>query len=171
MRVTRSIVSKWWSEWIRPGLVLLGAIMMAILLGLAWLGFRSVLTKWILAAANEGDLFIAARQVKLDLRGGLDASDVMVYRKGVIGPPFLEARELRILFRLFEPRHAGETRVKELRVCDGVIRPAWGAWAAPGAGGGTTPNHPPSMAKRAGSLQMMNLDVTLTDFDVLGVWL
>lgn len=144
--------------------------MMAILLGLAWLGFPSVLTRWILAAANEGDLFITARQVKLDLRGGLDASDVAVYRKGVIGPPFLEARELRVLFRIFEHRRPGETRVKELRVLDGAIRPAWGTWAAPGAGGGSSVNQHVSVTKRSGSLQEMNLDVTLANFDVLGVW-
>lgn len=155
--------------WLRHGVPLVLGILVAVLLGLAWLGFPGFMTQWILATANEGDYFITASRVKLDLRGGLDASDVMVYRKGVTGPPLLETRRMQVLYHLFEPPRAGRSRVKELRASHGVIRPLWARsttvqGAAMGAGtSAVTPGPAPAPAVRR------ELNVILSDFDVLGV--
>lgn len=160
--------------WIQQGILLILSIAVSILLGLAWLGFPGFLTRWILAAANDGAFFITANQVKLDLRGGIDASDVMVYRKGVTGPPFLEMRNIQILFHVFDLRPADASRVKVLRASGGVIRPLWSAGSAATRGGdqGGTSLLPPSVPSvLAGrSATRMDLDVTLADFDALGVW-
>lgn len=146
-------------------------IIVIILLGLSWLGFPGFLTRWILETVNEGDYFITASDVKLDLRGGVDASDVVVYRKGLTGPPLLETKQMRVLFHVFETRHAGETRIKELRASGGIIRPLW--TPAQVGGGGETKTGKVGAAVSvapAGRIARMDMDVILSDFDVLGVW-
>ncbi len=147
----------------------MAGISLAILLGLAWIGFPGFLTGWILAAANEGEYFIAAHDVKLDLRGGLKAFDVKVYRKGVIGSPLLETQECRILFHIFERIRPGESRIKGLWAHGGIIRPAWKLAHVEGGGA------PPRMdsrnpGARVDAARSMDMDVMLIDFDVLGVW-
>lgn len=142
----------------------------AVVLGLAIIGFPHFLTRWILAGANSGDYYIQAHDVYLDLAGGVNARDVSVYRKGIPGPPFLETRELRVLYHLFERPRAGRTRIKELKAYDGILRPLWssagfglkqnvgaaGPWSAGSLGNGT--------------LKWFDLDVSLFNFEVLGVW-
>jgi len=161
--------------WLRHSVSLLLGVLVAILLGLAWLGFPGFLTRWILATANEGDYFITASGVKLDLRGGLDASDVVVYRKGVTGPPLLETKQMQVLFHVFETRHTGEARIKELRARRGIIRPLWKRGSAGGSAGGSAAETKAvtggaAAGAPAGAVMRMDMDVTLADFDVLGVW-
>jgi hypothetical protein len=155
---------------LRHGIPLILGILLALILGLSWLGFPGFLTRWILATANEGDYFMTASRVKLDLRGGLDAFDVMVYRKGLTGPPLLETRQMQVLFHWLEMPHAGESRIKELRASRGIIRPLWGqggsgrpAETNAAARGNLAGAVPAAVARRV-------MTVTLTDFDVLGVW-
>lgn len=150
-----------WVGWLCHGLPLVLGVGVSLVLGLTWLGVPGFLTRWILETANQGEYFVTANHVKLDLRGGIKASDVMVYRKGVTGPPLLETRSLQVLFHLFEAPHAGGSRVKELRARGGVIRPLWGAGGETGL---------PSSKTQALASALMDLDVTLNDFDVLGVW-
>lgn len=143
---------------------------MALVLGLAVLGFPDFLTRWILADANSGNYFIQAHEMHLDLGGGLNARNVTVYRKGLPGPPFLEARECRVLYHLFERPRAGRSRIKELTVSDGLLRPLWSA-SQPGlknargsSGKGTAPWH------QEGAFRQIDLDVAFYNFDVMGVW-
>ena len=152
--------------WIRQTLLLSAGIFAALLLGLSWLGFPGFLSRWVLAAANEGGYFIVAYDVKLDLRGGLKASDVEVYRKGVVGSPFIEAREIRIIFRVFDRARRGVSRIKEVRARGGIIRPVGRgglmAWDMP-----VTPANGHMAGKDTGQARMT---VFLVDCDVMGVW-
>jgi len=142
-------------------LVMFGAVGV-ILLGLAGLGFPAPVTRWILAGVNRGDYYVAARDLKLDLRGGLDASEVTVYRKGLTGPPCFETRRLRVLYRLFEPSGAGHSRIKSIHARDGIVRPGWG-----GSPAGTPGKRMPVSLE----FPLMSTDVILADFDVFGVWI
>jgi len=148
--------------------VLAGGV--AVVSGLAVFGFPNFLTRWILAEANNGDYFIQAKDIYLDLRGGLNARNVQVYRKGISGPPFLETRELRILYHLLERPRSGRSRIKELKAYNGILRPLWGSKGlgskrSAGLSGGF------EIGKyENGALTQVDLDVALFNFDVLGVW-
>jgi len=167
--VRSSVFQTQWVIWLRQGILLVGGILLAILLGLAWIGFPGFLTRWILAATNQGEYFVAAHDVKLDLRGGIKASDVKVYRKGVIGSPLLETQECRVLFHLFEKIRPGESRIKGLWARGGVIRPAWKL--ARGEGKTVPPEeYSRSTGLRVAAARSMDMDIILMDFDVLGVW-
>lgn len=141
-----------------------------VLLGVSWLGFPGVVSRWILSSLNSGAYYIEAHDLKLDVRGGLSASDVQVYRKGVVGPPFLTARHVRVLYRLLEWPRANLSRIKELRMSEGVIRSDGGGQfkslvgpvsASSSQSGDTPPGEIlPSIAMR----------VFLADFDVVGIW-
>lgn len=143
---------------------------LAMVLGLAAIGFPDFLTRWILAGANSGDYFIQAHKVYLDLAGGLIVRDVSVFRKGLPGPPFLEARECRVLYHLFERPKAGHERIKEVRVYDGVLRPLWSKTSfGPGKMAGLRAGF--ASEKHAyGAAKHVDLDVALYNFDVLGTW-
>ena len=156
--------------WISNGILLAAGILAAILLGLAWLGFPGVLARWILAAANRGDYFVTAHDVKLNLRGGLTATDVQVYRKGVVGPPCLETRELRMLFRLLERPRAGISRIKEVSAWGGIIRPAWERGGQSGTGTVAMLTYPVVPGGEGQPARDFDVDITLQEFDVLGVW-
>lgn len=147
------------------GYLLLGLLAggVAVFLGLAVIGFPDFLTRWILSGVNSGDFYIQVHNVNLDLGGGVKARNVSVYRKGIPGPPFLEARECRVLFHLLDLPRAGRSRVKELRVYDGVLRPLWNAT---GAGEGAASDEP----RKTSAPREVDLDVALFNFDVLGVW-
>lgn len=143
---------------------------MAVALGLVVIGFPDFLNQWILAEVNKGDYFIKARAVHLDLRGGLKARNVSVYRKGIPGPPFMEMRECRIFYRFFELPHAGRSRIREIIAHDGVLRPLWSAASSGhkrnwGLHGEKTPGTSEVTARKE-----VDLDVTLLNFDILGVW-
>lgn len=154
---------------LRQHALLAGGLLTVLLLGLAWLGFPGVLARRILAGANEGGYFIEAHHLRLDLRGGLKASDVMVYRKGVVGEPFLEARELRILYRVFERPRAGISRVKALQARGGVLRPDGGpAFMEWSNGAGLGGEASAGVAKSA--FRVIDMDVMLRDFEVMGVY-
>ncbi|MEI6563865.1 MAG: AsmA-like C-terminal region-containing protein [bacterium] len=156
--------------WFRPALIMIVGGTFAIILGLAWLGFPRIVTRWILASVNDGDYYVQAHDVKLDLRGGLKARDVMIYRKGITGPPFLESRELRVLFRLFERPAAGQTRLKALQANEGILRPLWGL--SPSGRKHTTKDTSllGTVRQENDAIRIMDVDVALSDFDVLGVW-
>lgn len=141
-----------------------------IVSGMAVLGVPDFVTRWVLSGVNSGEYFIQTQQVYLDLAGGLNARNVRVYRKGIPGPPFLESRECRVLYHFFEWPRPGRSRIKELRAQNGTLRPLWTS-GRPGltnnfglATGGT-----PGQGKRAAAMQV-DLDVVLSDFEVLGVW-
>ncbi len=154
------------------GYLLAGVLagLMIVVLGLSVLGFPEFLTRWILADVNRGDFFIQTHDVYLDLGGGFNARNVRVYRKGLLGPPFLEARECRILYRLFDRSRSGRSRIKELKAFDGTLRPLWSFtsmgsnWPAAGA----IKIFPPS--REGAFIKEVDLDVALFNFEVLGVW-
>jgi hypothetical protein len=171
MSAIPTVSSKKWVGWLRHGISFVLGVGVALVLGLTWLGAPVFLTRWILETANQGEYFVTANHVKLDLRGGIKASDVRVYRKGITGPPLLETRSLQVLFHLFEAPHSGGSRVKEVSARGGVIRPLWGAGSETGHGLEAAIESGFSSSKsQAGASARMDLDVTLNDFDVLGVW-
>lgn len=171
MAVFSSISNRTWFGWVFHSLPFVLCIGLAFIVGLAWLGVPGFLTRWALETVNEGDYFITATHVKLDLRGGIKASEVVVYRKGIPGPPLIETRSLQVLFHFFEARHSGGSRIKELRARGGVIRPLWGSRDGTRRGGSLTTEAKLLSPNGAdGKILQMDLDVTLNDFDVLGVW-
>ena len=157
-----------WVVRMRRSLLLLGIPLAIILLGLSWLGCPDFVTRLVLRNANQGALFIEAHDLKLDLRGGFKASDVSVYRKGVVGPPFLEARELHVLFRFLERPRAGVSRLKWIQARGGTIRLDGGSrlvWDESRAeAGGLSGSDSERRLSRALDLEMM-----LRDFDIIGV--
>lgn len=172
MSVFQSILGLIRSGWLRHMILVALGVFLAVLLGLAWLGFPGVVAQWILDTANAGEYFVTAKSVKLDLRGGLAASDVMVYRKGLTGPPLLETRRMQVLFHIFELPRRGETRVKEVRARGGILRPLWGTGGAAGLAGGVAQAGKALVPGegRAGSFTALDMDVVLSDFDLLGMW-
>lgn len=158
------------ASWFGQLILLLVGTGLVVALGLVVIGFPNTLSQWFLAEMNKGDYFVQVRAVHLDWRGGLKAGNVSVYRKGIPGPPFLEMRECRILYHWFEAPRAGRIRVKEITATDGVVRPLWNSthlgnhrkWDLNGATG--------SGLIKALPLKEVELDITLSNFDVLGVW-
>lgn len=170
MRSDASIARPRRFGWIRQILLLATGIVVTMLLGLAWLGFPRVLVQRMLANANQGDYFVTAHEVKLNLRGGITATDVQVFRKGVIGPACLETREIRVLFRVLERPRSGQSRIKEVAARGGFIRPTWAPGGTKKGGSGLTI----AGLERSGLVGIvpnMRLDVILLEFDVLGVWI
>ena len=165
-----SIFNKQTLAWIYRSVLLAGGGLGAILLGLSCFGFPPFMTGWVLASINAGPYYVEAHDLKLDLRGGLKASDVTVYRKGVVGPPCLEARELRILFRILDRPRAGVSRVKGIQARGGVIRPNGGSVFAGWEKSQAVVGSPSSSTAGRGSLPFMDVDLILSDFDVIGVW-
>ena len=157
-----------WVVRMRRSLLLLGIPLSTILLGLSWLGCPDFVTRLVLRNANQGALFIEAHDLKLDLRGGFKASDVSVYRKGVIGPPFLEARELHVLFRFLERPRAGVSRLKWIQARGGTIRLDGGSrlvWDENRVEAGGLSS---SVSERQPS-RALDLEMILSDFDIIGV--
>jgi len=142
----------------------------AVVLGLSVVGFPEFLTRWILAGLNSGDYFVQAHEVYLDLGGGMRARNVSIYRKGLPGPPFLEARECRILYHFLEYPRRGQSRIKELKVSDGILRPLWNT-SSFGSQRNILLNGERVPSKTSGGdFKTIKLDVSLNNFDVLGVW-
>ena len=141
-----------------------------VVLGLSILGFPDFLTRWILADINSGDYFVQAHDVYLDLRGGLNARNVRVYRKGLPGPPFLEARECRVLYYLFDRPRAGRSRVKELKIYDGMLRPIWSSACLGSKRNSVISGGMGLEGQRSVAFKEIGSDVSLFNFDVLGVW-
>lgn len=143
-------------------------LVVVVLLGLSWLGIPRFLSRRIVAELNSGGYYVEAHHLRLDLRGGLRASDVALYRKGVVGDPFCEARDVRVLFRLLAPPRAGVSRVKSVEATGGVVRPAWGAELSAWASGRSASN---DTTQAGHPFIPLTLDtaITLADFEVLGV--
>lgn len=154
-----------WLDTVRQVVTGVLALTLLTLAGLVWFGFPRAVTRSLLARLNAGAMFCEVEGVALDMRGGLTARGVRIYRKGVVGPPFLEAREARILFRFFRWPRARGGAVKEIVVRGGVVRPFFLAPEVAGRGGGGMP---------AGAWfaipEPRDLAVSIEDSDVLGVW-
>ncbi len=160
-------------NWVTGGGYILAGVLVGgvvILFGLAIVGFPDILTRWFLAEVNSGDYFVQAQDVYLDLRGGVKARNVSVYRKGIPGPPFLEARECRILYHLLERPRVGRSRIKDLKVYDGILRPLWSSnqlganWATNSIDGSGR------RTSKEDALRQVDAEIALFNFDVLGVW-
>jgi hypothetical protein len=141
----------------------LGALIVAALI---WMGFPGPVTHRLLASINAGDYHVQIQRLALDWRGGLAARDVCVYRKGVIGPPFLEARDVRILFNVVRPGVSGWGRLKSVTVRQGVMRPLFMPPEGRVTGGGRGAAGVP-----VGPDRPLALMVAFDHFDCLGVWI
>lgn len=166
------LISPGWQAFKRVWHWLAGLLVgvVALLFGLAVFGFPDFLTRLILTDANSGDYFIQVHEMRLDLGGGLKARNVTVYRKGLPGPPFLEARECRVLYHLVERPGAGRSRIKELNVSDGLLRPLWSSSHSgfKGARGSSDGKRP--AGHQVNVFSQLDLDVAFFNFDVMGVW-
>lgn len=152
----------------RRGLAILGLVALALVMEAVWMGFPGNVTRWILAQVNQGDFFAEVGRLRLDPRGGLAAERVRVYRKGVIGQPFLEADEFRVLFRWFPRANDATRRVKEVSARHGVIRPLVAPPAvAREAVAGSRAAAAPAMAAGANTFRFL---VRLNDIDAAGTW-
>jgi len=148
-----------------PGLA---AVFGVAVLGLTAFGFPGFATRRIVATFNRGDYFCDLRRLSLDLRGGVVAHDVKLYRKGVVGPPFVEAEELRVRFHLLFWRQAGYARIREVTLRHGVARPGFrrpgGAEEPPAAAGGEGDGATVYSGAAA------RVQCRVEDFDVAGAW-
>jgi hypothetical protein len=131
------------------------------LAGLTWIGFPRPAVERLLSVMNRGDCFCQVGRLKLDPRGGLAASDVRVYRKGLTGPPFLDARDIRVRFRFFAS--GGRGRVKEIVVRGGIVSPFFLA-AGHASDGVRRPDV--ALPGRKG----MTASIRVEDSEVLGTW-
>jgi hypothetical protein len=155
-----------WLYQITLGLGVVLALCVLTVMALVGLGFPQGVTGRLLASLNSGDYFCQVQHLALDWRGGLAAREVQVYRKGELGPPFLQAREVRVLFNIMHPRQTGWGRVKSVTVREGLARPLAlapevGRHPAEGAGAGGVP---------VKSMKPVNVILSFEHFDFLGVW-
>ena len=143
------------------------AVLGLTVLGLSVFGFPAYVTRGMVAKFNRGDYFCDLRRLSLDFRGGVVAHDVRLYRKGVVGPPFVEAQELRVRFQPLFWRYSGYGRIRGIVVRHGVARPAFyragAADAAPTHGG-----RPAGAAASSGAKARVRCWVE--DFDLVGAW-
>lgn len=151
-----------WLRRVWQGVVLGLALGVLTVTALVRMGFPRPVVRWVLAPVNAGDYFGQVQRLSLDWRGGLVASDVRMYRKGIVGPPFLEAREVRVLFNVLHPGQTGWGRIKSVTLREGAVRPVL---MPPGISAGSL---------GAGTLvkagRRVSLVLSLERFDVLGVW-
>jgi hypothetical protein len=146
------------------GVVLaLGVLTVMALVGL---GFPQGLTGRLLALINAGDYYCQVQHLALDWRGGLAAREVQVYRKGVVGPPFLEARDVRLLFNVVPSLQTGWGRLKSITVRDGLARPLS---VAP-AGGTDASRGGQAAGFPVAPLDSVNVSLSFEHFNFLGVW-
>lgn len=152
----------------RTVLVAAGAMVALGVAGLTSFGFPSWATRAILARFNKGEYFCDLSRLTLDPRGGIVAHDVRLYRKGTVGPAFLEAAEVNVRFNVLFWRYRGYGTVREVLVRRGVARPAFHRRAVeaaqPSAAGGGAKAAP----SQAGGLARARVEVT--EFDVGGTW-
>ena len=103
------------------GLVVLGIL--AFVFHLWFFGFPDWLSEPILGRMNRRTSFVVdARRLRLDMKGGIAAEGVRVYRKGVVGPPAAEAERVVLVL---DPAAALERRawIKRVEVSSGIGRP------------------------------------------------
>jgi hypothetical protein len=82
--------------------LLIKSVLFLVLLGVAlWLLFCAAgIPSWavprVQSVLSRGGYAVEARAMYSDLRGGLVLNDVRIYRRGVIGPPVVEAERLAV---------------------------------------------------------------------------
>jgi hypothetical protein len=139
---------------LRSLLLLVLGLVLVTAAGLTWIGFPPALVRHLLASVNAGEYFCQVRSMALDWRGGLVAREVRLYRKGMVGAPFVEARQVKVLFHpLLWPR-TGQNPIKSIVARHGTVR-----------------NLPFAAGTGAGPAGDVELVVRLDDFDVLGTWI
>jgi hypothetical protein len=138
------LISPGWKAFKRVRHWLAGLLVgvVALLFGLAVFGFPDFLTRLILTDANSGDYFIQVH----------------------------EMRECRVLYHLVERPGAGRSRIKELNVSDGLLRPLWSSSHSgfKGARGSSDGKRP--AGHQVNVFSQLDLDVAFFNFDVMGVW-
>ncbi len=108
---------------VRRGVLFVLVVVPLILLWMAWVGIPSFLTERLLAAVNKGDWYCEVSHLTLHLRGGITAHQLRVYPKGVAGPPCFQAERVGVRFVLLEKGLGWGSRIKEVAVIGGVVRP------------------------------------------------
>lgn len=142
-----------------------GGLAVMLLAGAIWIGIPGWLAERLLETVNSGDWFCEVSRLTLDPRGGVVAHRLHVYRKGLAGPPCVEAERARVRYALFDTTRKDQSRLREVTVVHGVVRP-WQRMAAKGAGGGKTIH---ADGAGAGSLPALEMVLRLEDVDLLGV--
>lgn len=158
------------TSWLAQCFLFLFGTGVAVMLGCTVIGFPDFLKQWFLSEINKGEFFVQAQAVHLDWRGGVKAGHVRIYRKGIPGPPFVEMRECRLSYHLFQSPQAGRTRLKEIVAKDGILRPLWNTHALGADRQRELHGEMSSGANASFPFREVDLDIALSNFDVLGVW-
>lgn len=132
------------------------AILLIALAGLTWIGVPDFLTRRLVAHVNRGAFFCQVSGVTLDWRAGLVTRDVRIYRKGALGPPFLEARTASFWLHPFAWRSGDPGCIKSVVLERGVLRPS-----IVSATGRLVP----------GDGATWDMALRLQQFDVCGTWI
>ncbi len=145
-----------------------GVLVVLLLAGAIRIGIPGWMADRLLVSVNQGGWYCEASRVTLDPRGGFVAHHLHVFRKGVTGPPCVEAERVGILYDLFGRLRRGQSRVREMSIAHGVVRP-WskgGREGDGGVGGG-------GISAGGGGGQVgrptLEMAVRMEDVDLLGV--
>lgn len=154
---------------LRTFLLTAAAVAIAMLVGLTGIGFPRFATRAILARFNRGDYYCDLQRLSLDPGGGIVAHEVRIYRKGIVGPPCVEASELAIRFNLLFWRYRGVGVIRDVRVSGGVVRPAFHRPpAVPVRDKGTPAGE---ISAKKGAETRFSTRVSVAKLDVAGAWI
>jgi hypothetical protein len=158
-------------------------LLIFLLLGIAlWLlfctaGFPAWAAPRVQAALSPAGFALEARTMRMDLRGGLVLRGVRLYRRGVIGPPVLEAETLAVHCLpwniLLRDEPVWDVNLKTCRMLPEqlrpgpAVRPSVPAAAGP-AGMSGAESSPASYAQRL-RRRLMRVRFAVTDAHVWGV--
>ena len=95
---------------------------LATWLFLCAVGFPSWAIPPLLSVLSRGGFAVETRTIRLDLQGGAVLGDVRLHRKGVIGPPALEAASLSVRWLLWGAL-VGDRSTWHVRLTDGRFLP------------------------------------------------
>lgn len=115
---------------------ILGTLVILVLastLYLSTVGFPDWLVAKVTGRTNAGSFVLNAGSMKLDPLRGFVVNDVRFYRKGVVGPPAVDAEQVVLTI---DPLAVMENRIclKKIKVIEGVFRPGMARGRGPFTG-------------------------------------
>lgn len=111
---------RFWRLAIRLAVVVLLAPLPPILY-LSHFGFPAGVTRRLVAAADANGYCLEMKGMRLNIVEGIVVDNPRLFRKGILGPPILEAAEVTIGFRVLGV--VGVQRIHRITVRNGTLRP------------------------------------------------
>ncbi len=102
-------------------LIIIALLFLAVVIFLSVVGFPGNIANRIIALSSLDDIAVQAKAVKLDLLNGVRSENVHVYKKGVIGPAFLDAGKIIIQINPMAI-FGGKTFIRKIKIVDGIFR-------------------------------------------------